>query len=40
LTPGLLRHLFDPFNSSGSPDTPPPAAASVPSAPAASDASH
>jgi AsmA-like C-terminal region len=40
LTPGLLRHLFDPFNSAGSPDATPPAAAGVPSAPAPSDAGH
>jgi Protein of unknown function/AsmA-like C-terminal region len=40
LTPGLLRHLFDPFSNADAPDASPPAAASVPSTPAPSDASH
>jgi len=40
LTPGLLRHLFDPFDSAGPPDASPGAAARVPGTPAPSDASH
>jgi hypothetical protein len=40
LTPGLLRHLFDPFNSASSPDTSPPATPVARSAPGPGDASH
>jgi hypothetical protein len=40
LTPGLLRHLFDPFNSAGSPDASPPPAAGGPGGLAPSGANH